>query len=383
VIWNNDPRLVTLIKEKSSATSIIGHEKNIQMLKKRIFEIIFIIKQQVYLKNPKEIYFEIIQNPDIGGFSYSSSNQENEFDFIGINLGTIYAMYNLFSLMLSLPNLLPEMGTPALECKNIYSSGTLQSILSLESPPISPKCSVRKRVAEELAALSFEFVFFHELTHLCNGHLEYLRLDFNQDYLATITDLEKFSKYQSLEMDADSGALMNTLKIGLLRRNSFLQAESKRDVNEQSAVSAIYGSSAKVIKSVMLGAYSVLRIFGDKWDATSQCYKRHPDSIIRCSWLIQLLDTILQRDASILNCRIENLSDGADAIANVEMMFATIKETDEDVHLIIDRIMDPIAKNYYDGLESQWMEILPKLVGYKRCVTRLAHEDMLPATPLP
>ncbi|MGQ0763726.1 MAG: hypothetical protein ACT4OT_17160 [Acidobacteriota bacterium] len=132
-----------------------------------------------YLTN---VHFDFVDNPTLNAVAAQYDNCY----LIGCYLGAMKNIQGLFTLMLSSPDVLKRIGNPAKEKRWLRSLESCSFVTPLETiisnaeiyelpPPDFPIDPKRKLYAHRLAILAMDFLFFHEMGHLVNGHLEYLQ----------------------------------------------------------------------------------------------------------------------------------------------------------------------------------------------------------------
>jgi hypothetical protein len=122
-------------------------------------------------------------------------------------------MPQLFKRMLADRRVLPHVGNPQEEEYEHppLARPVLQSLLAdfqKNGVPPPPKGD-RQQFFLFLSQMSFAFLMLHELTHIRNGHVDFLearRLPFLQELGGTPLARDEAPLYQALEVDADIGA---------------------------------------------------------------------------------------------------------------------------------------------------------------------------------
>jgi hypothetical protein len=174
-------------------------------------------------------------------------------DVIGINLGTIYIIRELFDKLLSHPAVLPNIGDASLE-KERWLCDPSRAVTDWEidmakGRPFCPNDPQRAHHASRLFLFAIDFIFHHELGHLFNGHVNWLLSttgfralpEVGASAIAGLTSIDR----QTLEMDADSfgGLVCTKIAIGAAIQNRF---ESKREA----------------LSAALFAIFSLFRIFG-------------------------------------------------------------------------------------------------------------------------
>lgn len=167
--------------------------------------------------NPKmpDVHFYFTRDISLNAVAFI----ENNHWFIGMNQGTLFVIYSLFFRMLSDSKILNHIGDSAIEddessMNSYWNSNALDLLIKgvFLKPPKDP---VRLAYAKLLSEIAIDFLFFHEYTHLANGHVSFLKNINNVSYISETDDggnndspIDEYKLIrQTLEYDADSGAV--------------------------------------------------------------------------------------------------------------------------------------------------------------------------------
>jgi hypothetical protein len=181
----------------------------------------------LYEKSPRPVEFGFISATDLNAFAYATPiGAAVPFDFIGINVGVPFTLANLFNRMLAHPDIFSYVGDPTKENHSIHQlENLITDVMRSRHEFVAPVCNIRSIFAYELAQLALDFLFFHELTHLRNGHLEFVRsnlaLNHWSEAFGNASATDSNMVLQTLEMDADCGAillLLNSVRSQISRR---------------------------------------------------------------------------------------------------------------------------------------------------------------------
>lgn len=175
---------------------------------------------------PGNVLFNYIQSSEINSVAFVYKGHE----FIGINLGTVLCLYDLFFSLLADHSFAPDIGTSSGNA--VHLPGVVERVRSAQAGawalphkdtvwlgaiPDNPK---RLAYAYALAFCALFFILQHELAHLELGHLEYLnnRYGVNELFERRVHDGGTWACDVSLacEVDADTFAAGRCLRI--LRR---------------------------------------------------------------------------------------------------------------------------------------------------------------------
>lgn len=225
-------------------------------------------------------HFDLVANEHLN----AAATRQGSTYLIGLNVGTIMNLEAFFSLLLSHPRVLPEIGQPSREVPWIaslaacdwrlpWASALTGATLRGQPPESFPIDGVRKVYAHRLAILATDFVFFHELGHLANGHLEYLEAEGKPVGMKELAhgdlSLKDALDQQALEINADSHAVL-------------VMTPDWFRVPEQLPATHAFETVTEAIESLALAVISVFLLFDphptrvDEYDRTA-----HPHPAVR------------------------------------------------------------------------------------------------------
>jgi hypothetical protein len=206
------------------------------------------------------VHVELIADWSVNAYAFSHQGRL----FIGINVGTLDALLLLFYRMLSDRRILPQIGDVNGEAADLppvtrLDANSLEMFKAMTESgfmAIAPRGQVRQDYAQNLLFLALDFLMRHEFIHLANGHVGLLE---QRNHSAVFAEFSKGSgtpltqlDWQTLEMDADSGAI--SLIAGIVRRGV---------ANPSSVPERWRHQFAEAMYPPMFAAMSVLRLFGD------------------------------------------------------------------------------------------------------------------------
>lgn len=160
------------------------------------------------------IHFDLIDNLQFNAVAFPSEGRY----FIGIHRGAVSSLAVLFDRMLADPEVLPFIGDPREETADLPLLPDIgldfeKSFATVPAFP-GPQNPARQATARRLWELALDFLTVHEITHIANGHVDYLR---NYQGISAIEEADKSawasssSEYkltrQTMEMDADAMAV--------------------------------------------------------------------------------------------------------------------------------------------------------------------------------
>ncbi|MCA3269132.1 MAG: hypothetical protein LW855_00225 [Alphaproteobacteria bacterium] len=200
-----------------------------------------------------------------------------------------------------------------------------------------------------------DFIFFHELSHILNGHLRYKK------ELATRSN-DKIIK-QTLEFDADSQAIVYLVGTTL---DAYFTGRLKATIPE-SSYNLLFGSSERLISTIQTAIYIFLRIYIiDDNTEDSIMVLSHPPFAMR---LFGCLDVAAQKFSmhSIISDYPIEITTG-NIVKNVEQAFLKIGfpiETQDFVEAVKNAL--ELFPAHHDRISKHYAEIYPDLNRLKHC----------------
>lgn len=197
------------------------------------------------------------------------------------------------------------------------------------------------------------FLFFYELTHLHNGHIEIERISENK-----LLD-------QTLEVDADSGAVLHLLNF-LYDMKDKLSKNSETDIATQ-RLNVIYGSSSKALRATTYATYIFFRLFDElDWDLKSQQSETHPFDIMRIHNILVVLYKLLKFNSQFdYDAKIFGVKSG-DFVRDIEVAFGLIKKSDSNLTSLLNIFNNQDTYVYLESIRESWNIIRPNLERNKR-----------------
>jgi hypothetical protein len=216
------------------------------------------------------VYFDYIENLEINAFAFESHN----YDFVGVYVGTIVTIYTFFASLLAYPRLLLSIGNPLAEEE--WKSYTVDPKLLFSR---QPRDIARRSFAHLLATTAIDFLFAHEIGHLMNGHVKFLRMRRGMPLVAEFDPTQKTREenltLQTLEMDADCFAVGQGLATAIGRASDpdhVFPPDWRR----------WYGTPRLALFTWTLATYGLFRLFFksetnlDDLDSTNHPPSKHP-----------------------------------------------------------------------------------------------------------
>jgi hypothetical protein len=327
-----------------------------------------------YVDKSRRLYWGIVNDSSCNAFCCSSITCE--FDFVGINIGTIMSFSHIFNRLLSHNMILQSLGDTSLEDSSrtkvniIYSDAT-----KIDSDVCMPNCPVRAAFAQMAISAAVDFIIYHECTHILNGHTEYKYRE-NMGKSMSYIDEEVFSKNvnnitsQTLEMDADAGAVYYTLKEVFFMLSIYKATPTPPSIKD--ALGYIYETPISALVYVSFVIDVAIKIFDGEviWDASSQIQWSHPMPNLRRylnhvqMWTLtnvhlkQLVDKNMEREFVMKS--FENMT-------TLDMCWSDIQSLPLNHKLVYQDVFENQGiKAYCQLFKEKWAEIRPRLFELKK-----------------
>jgi hypothetical protein len=330
-------------------------------------------RARFYTDAARPIQYAIINNLKVNAFAYATGRESPiQFDFVGINLGSILLLFEYFHRILSNPKNLPDIGDPSKEDPSLPTL-THVSPESLFDDMMRhrPKCPVRARLAGEISEIAIDFLFLHELTHIQNGHLEYLRYHRNRNHLSEAFESTETAEdkliLQTLEWDADCGGIDRTLIYTFNAGRRLMPQLDRFTPDLRLMIERAYASPESIARFVQFAIYTSFRLFAVEWTWEKQPYLTHPLHAYRMASLLVALDAILQKRGEALNYSAAEFADASiKTIEQAEVAFSTLTGDPPDLDPLMSVFGNTRHVEYVAELERTWKEMRPTLDRYKR-----------------
>lgn len=342
-----------------------------QIIVKRFNHHVARAKAELYRDRPREIEFGFLCNTDLNAFAYASpSTNSPPFDFIGINVGALFTLLDIFQRILAHPKNFPEVGDATKENPSPQAIEYLsRDVLTTGHVACTPNCSIRAAFASLLTQTAIDFLFFHELSHLRNGHLEYVNQQLRAGHWTEAngkTDETPLQIRQTLEMDADCGAILLALNEAFKLKDNLAGMPKSDKTDLQKAMLAAYGSPKQAVRTVEFSAYVFFRLFDVEWAWFRQSGQSHPLPAIRMFWIGATLYEIFSMRGTYKYSVEEYMSDSPRNILSAETACANIKGERPDPHMIMSVVSNSQHLEYLGNLTRSWKVIRPHLEIHKR-----------------
>lgn len=330
-------------------------------------------EQNLYSDKPRAIDFGFLSQTGLNAFAYASPTENPpEFDFIGINVGVIFTLIDIFGRILAHPDNFPTIGNSQLETSITHNLPFLTTdVMKSDFLPITPNCPVRSIFAGELAQVALDFLFFHELTHLLNGHIEFLRSRLSLVHLSEAFSPDRtadgFAMRQALEMDADCGAVLHTLNVAFHFKELLANPPKSVPKDVLEAMRSAYGSPKLATRTVNFAAYILFRIFDTtEWLNIHQERVTHPLPPLRMFFIGPTLHEIFSQRPSYQYDSNEFITDNMSTIWDAERACGLIRGDSPDPRGIVSVMKDHQYSAFLKKFKETWSSIRPELDAFKR-----------------
>jgi len=353
---------------------IYGHENPLSKEKTIFHEIQEILTRHVStilqsrkIEDKVKVNIDFIANKSIGAVVIKGESNYH----IGIYAGAIIVLENFFCRVLSCPTILTEYGDVSKEIQDykIYNpSVTNLEKLNVQEGIIKviPLDKDRKTTARLLTILAASFLVTHELGHILNGHIDYLRSegilywDESEDITNNLTDIEII---QTLEYDADCYGWNNMI-------NAAFAIHKSGGYLGQYALS-LYKNLEGLIGLITFAIYTLFRLFGtDVPSDKNLLSKKHPHPKLRKEFMSIGMISLLHLKVSLGRITEQEMHALAlsviSSVIETEKAFEAVstngkllsKEDIKDILVGLD------IDSYQKTLSARWVNIRPLLLPY-------------------
>lgn len=323
------------------------------------------VKSNIYFDQSRIIDYGVVNSTDINAFAYATeSSSPQKLDFIGINFGIFYTLSDIFCRIMSHPENFIDIGDPSLEDKKQSIITDLYTdIIRARLKPAIPACKTRLGFAMELTHLAIDFLFNHELAHIRNGHLDYVREVFSSNHWSETASVKVDPIIQqTLEWDADCGGVAMMLSF-VFGTSDKLQGNLEK---AGKAFKLLYGSRLSGLDALFFAMYIVFRIFNVEWAYQAQGTQKSPLPASRMYTLIQFITAILEgnkfkkeMNAFLIRC--------PKMLVDAEKTIANIQNTEIDLSMFSSVAnLSATHQEYQEKLKDCWKTIRPDLDRHKR-----------------
>lgn len=349
-----------------------GTKRHFQAIVNTFSQNVLFAKSELYKDKPRQLEFGFMCGSDLNAFAYASPPSNSlPFDFIGMNVGIIFTLLGIFGRILAHPQNFPDVGDSSKENPSPPTIAFLSTdVMQSGYVACAPKCRIRSGFASLLTQVALDFLFFHELTHLRNGHLEYvrasLRLNHWPEAMAHSSNESDFLTRQTLEMDADCGAVLLSLNKAFTLKANLASVPHSIQVETKEAMLAAFGSAKQATQTVQFAAYLLFRLFDTECIWFEQSKKTHPPHAIRMTWIGATLYEIFNTRNAYKYCGEEFKIHGAQTVLSAEVACANLLGNQPDLRMLRSVVINSQHLEYLDKLKANWKSLRPVLELHKR-----------------
>jgi hypothetical protein len=168
----------------------------------------------------QKIYPCFLNNNNINAFVMKDEKKEY---LLAIYAGFTHKIIKIFNLLLSNPDILPDLGNSKGEVGGTVYDGSNISF---------PNCKIRNAHAQYLSVLAEHFLFFHELSHIYDGHIEYFNTQTKKKFFMEFDpeSRQKIGPNISMAMELEADMLATALNLEIVI--SFYEKEGSTMVSK-------------------------------------------------------------------------------------------------------------------------------------------------------
>lgn len=322
----------------------------------------------LYSDQPRPVHVCFIFASEVNAFAYACP--EGRFDFVGINFGAVFTLLDIFSRLMSHPEFLVDVGDVSLEDSERSHAPFLYSDIIQQAHSheyVFPNCPIRSAYCSHLLTTSLDFLFFHEIAHLRNGHCDWKRI-FGADKTIdethqNITETDGLIS-KAFEFDADAAAIIYLLNqhLEFIDRN-----KSIAGFLDDKIYNSAFGNKYLAVRLILISVYMLFRIFNfTEWDVFRQKNFTHPQPPLRQGWIVeQIFELFLSRQTYGYDCD-KYRSHSLEIIGACEKAVALILRDVIDARGILSAIDSDLALEHRALLIDTWKKIRPDLLRFKR-----------------
>jgi len=174
-------------------------------------------RRKAWQNSPIGIEFDLLANVEVNALAAANP----DVDGIGLNAGLVAFVENAYYSLLSLESFLPAVGSPNDGKSPQEIADCIASCDVIKGWGFcATKDKDRKKTAFLLSRLAELFILYHEVSHICYGHLLHasLRSSSGASFFLEYSKARRSEHdrlHQAMEFDADEGAVAGSLGIAL------------------------------------------------------------------------------------------------------------------------------------------------------------------------
>ncbi|MFZ4965360.1 hypothetical protein ACL9RJ_13960 [Pseudomonas sp. Mn2068] len=311
-----------------------------------------------------------LDNKLINAIAQTANKGEDLSDFIMIFRGTLLAIVEISNRLFSRSDFMPDLGNVLVENNNRTHIAQWYADTEVRfAQQVIPLNSVRQQAAQVFSAAVASFVFFHELTHLRNGHTELGRCQYNLPAIAEDHREESVSLpmeiKRTLEIDADTGAIIH-LYTYLKHLSS--SPPTDKDFNPQ-IIASFYGDEKRLRQTCLqiIDVYFKLS-HQEGWNPEKDKDKTHPGAAFRRWMTYHTFNQFLGRNIQHVKHDTQAFVDQFVTLAlEMESIFSDMLNQAPDFKQLTSMIEHQESFNVrLDEFRRCWTSLTPKLEPFVR-----------------
>ena len=305
----------------------------------------------------RPVHWAFVDYRKSSAFATVMRASEPSYEIVVVSHGMLAAAEEMFHHMFAHPESMASIGDVSREVAPPPIDLSVNRLMAPERLVV-PRCPIRATVARHLTLLCLEMVLFHELSHLANGHL---------DYLDETDDPNDALVRQTLEMDADTHCVNCALNWGDWMLGSTVLREHEYPGPNLVGTREIYGSSKNFTLAILLAGYFFFRHLATPWSLKGQQERSHPLPAIRMRFLADALKTYVERNRVVGYSVDQFMTDIGAIFGEADRAFARLVGKPLDIHVWRSAFQGHERDDYFFGsLIPTWARIRPELSTYAK-----------------
>lgn len=346
------------------------------LVERRFQELTWYAERTLYNVRPRRLFVGLTAANEFGAFAYASAASDPvPFDFIGVSAGTILTLLFSFQRVLAHPSTFRYVGAASEESSELTNLSKISTnVVAHGQGYVTARDQLRRRFAILMTCMAADYIVYHELTHLKNGHLEYLR---NRGGRIACWDEAMRSGYsgiepgvlQALELDADDGATgLCVLRMLGDQKIAHEQIRMWQSLSQTPTADPIMSfPPSNLIAHNFFASYFVWRLFGRAWDRRVLFSNTHPPVAVRMLNLVPSFELHL-RATPELAAEVEGfLANVERIVSDAERIFGAVQGIAPDLSIVESVVSHRHAwQLYLNVYRENWGRVRPELLQWCR-----------------
>jgi hypothetical protein len=227
-----------------------------------------------------------------------------------------------------------------------------------------PQDETRRNIAKMLLMWSIRFLTAHELTHILHGHLRFRRIGMEASMMTetphTLSPADALA-LQTLEMDADSGAVSECL------RGIMFDPEDAIDLRNANLF-YVYKDHLLALRLWSFATYSLFRVMHDSSSPVPDPHSSHPPPMTRALWVADTAFEVLLKSSFDITREL-SLRYFTEATVAGERVFAWMVNSEPQLEAIS---AASSSTSYTSSILKEWGLLRPLLEPHNRAEGNLA-----------